>query len=230
MADAAGIGRAMRLDDYRARLAALPEGMAAAIDARWGAPEQDPSLRQGRFMIAGLRLGQVFVGIQPARSLACRGRRITRATTTPSWCRRTATSPSISGCAMCSPSTRWCTSASTATSNGCRARAWRCRETCWPDAILGPLPNVYPFIVNDPGEGAQAKRRTQAVIIDHLMPPLTRAENHGPLQDLERQVDEYYDALLVDARRARVLRAQILATVREQHLVEELALPSATAG
>eukprot|EP01035_Chromulina_nebulosa_P010735 gene10735-14399_t len=89
------------------------------------------------------------------------------------------------------------------------------------------MPNVYPFIVNDPGEGAQAKRRTQAVIIDHLMPPLTRAENHGPLQDLERQVDEYYDALLVDARRAKVLRAQILAAVRAQHLVEELGMPGA---
>jgi len=100
-------------------------------------------------------------------------------------------------------------------------------QTCWPDAILGPMPNVYPFIVNDPGEGAQAKRRTQAVIIDHLMPPLTRAENHGPLQDLERQVDEYYDALLVDARRAKVLRAQILAAVRAQHLVEELGMPGA---
>jgi cobaltochelatase CobN len=46
--------------------------------------------------------------------------------------------------------------------------------------LLGPLPNIYPFIVNDPGEGAQAKRRTQAVIIDHLMPPLTRAETYGP--------------------------------------------------
>lgn len=95
-------------------------------------------------------------------------------------------------------------------------------QACWPDAVLGPLPNVYPFIVNDPGEGAQAKRRTQAVIVDHLMPPLTRAENHGPMQDLERRVDEYYDALLVDARRARVLRAQILAAVRAQHLVDEL--------
>src|SRR6185295_10605954 len=95
-------------------------------------------------------------------------------------------------------------------------------DTCWPDAILGPLPHLYPFIVNDPGEGAQAKRRTQAVIVDHLMPPLTRAETYGPLQDLERQVDEYYEALLVDARRARLLRAGILDRVLEERLHEEL--------
>jgi cobaltochelatase CobN len=76
-------------------------------------------------------------------------------------------------------------------------------QHCWPDALLGPLPNIYPFIVNDPGEGAQAKRRTQAVIIDHLMPPLTRAETYGPLRDLELLADEYYEAQLLDPRRAR---------------------------
>ncbi|MFM9923174.1 cobaltochelatase subunit CobN [Variovorax sp. H27-G14] len=215
------------LAGYRARLAALPQGMADAIDARWGTPEQDPMVRQGRFMIAGLRLGHVFVGIQPARSLAAQG---------------TADYASYHDAELVPPHSylafyfwlrdvfaidavvhvgkhgnlEWLPGKSLALS-----------QTCWPDAVLGPLPNVYPFIVNDPGEGAQAKRRTQAVIIDHLMPPLTRAENHGPLQDLERQVDEYYDALLVDARRAKVLRAQILTSVRAQHLVEELGMPGA---
>ncbi|MFS2128099.1 cobaltochelatase subunit CobN, partial [Pseudomonas sp. Pseusp97] len=97
-------------------------------------------------------------------------------------------------------------------------------EECWPDAILGPLPNLYPFIVNDPGEGAQAKRRAQAVIIDHLMPPLTRAENYGPLRDLERLADEYYDASLLDPRRASELRGDILTLVRETSLDRELGL------
>ena len=55
-------------------------------------------------------------------------------------------------------------------------------ETCYPEAVLGPVPHIYPFIVNDPGEGTQAKRRSAAVIIDHLTPPLTRAESYGPLQ------------------------------------------------
>jgi cobaltochelatase CobN len=100
-------------------------------------------------------------------------------------------------------------------------------QHCWPDAILGPLPHVYPFIVNDPGEGAQAKRRSQAVIIDHLMPPLTRAENHGPMQELERLVDEYYDALLVDQRRAVLLRRQILDCAKGQDLLSELGVDAA---
>jgi len=216
------------LADYRARLAALPEGMAAAIDARWGAPEQDPMLRQGRFMIAGLRLGRVFVGIQPARALGTLDTQGVAdyasyhdAELVPPhsylafyfWLRDAFAIDAVVHVGK-HGNLEWLPGKSIALS-----------QTCWPDAILGPLPNVYPFIVNDPGEGAQAKRRTQAVIVDHLMPPLTRAENHGPLQDLERQVDEYYDALLVDARRAKVLRAQILAAVRAQHLVEELGMP-----
>ena len=53
---------------------------------------------------------------------------------------------------------------------------------CFPEAVLGPLPHLYPFIVNDPGEGSQAKRRAPAVIVDHLTPPLTRAESYGPLR------------------------------------------------
>ena len=71
----------------------------------------------------------------------------------------------------------------------------------YPAALWGALPHLYPFIVNDPGEGTQAKRRTGAVIIDHLVPPLTRAESYGPLKDLEALLDEYYAASGMDRRR-----------------------------
>ena len=77
---------------------------------------------------------------------------------------------------------------------------------CFPEAALGPLPHLYPFIVNDPGEGTQAKRRAQAVIVDHLTPPLTRAESYGRLAELERLVDEYYAAAGGDPRRLPLLR------------------------
>ncbi|MDF5864927.1 cobaltochelatase subunit CobN [Pseudomonas aeruginosa] len=74
------------------------------------------------------------------------------------------------------------------------------------------------------GEGAQAKRRTQAVIIDHLMPPLTRAESYGPLRDLERLADEFYDASLLDPRRAEQLRGEILVLLRDNRLDREIGL------
>jgi len=91
-------------------------------------------------------------------------------------------------------------------------------QECYPEAVLGPLPNLYPFIVNDPGEGTQAKRRSSAVIIDHLTPPLTRAETYGPLKDLEALVDEYYLASGLDPRRLTLLRKHILDLVRAEKL------------
>jgi cobaltochelatase CobN len=102
-------------------------------------------------------------------------------------------------------------------------------RSCWPDAVFGALPHLYPFIVNDPGEGTQAKRRAQAVIIDHLVPPLTRAESYGVLRDLEKLVDEYYQALALDAPRAQVLRREILALVKQTRLSDELGV-AAVAG
>ena len=62
---------------------------------------------------------------------------------------------------------------------------------CAPDAVLGDLPLVYPFIVNDPGEGTQAKRRGHAVVVDHLVPPMARADTYGDLAKLEQLLDEY---------------------------------------
>ncbi|HEV7997619.1 MAG TPA: cobaltochelatase subunit CobN, partial [Stellaceae bacterium] len=80
--------------------------------------------------------------------------------------------------------------------------------------VLPPLPHLYPFIVNDPGEGTQAKRRAQAVIIDHLTPPLTRAGSYGLIAELERLIDEYYEASRGDRRRVAPLAAAILEQAR----------------
>lgn len=81
---------------------------------------------------------------------------------------------------------------------------------CFPEICGGTMPTIYPFIVNDPGEGTQAKRRISATIIDHLTPPLTRAESYGPLKQLEALVDEYYLAAGMDHRRVERLKKDIL--------------------
>ncbi|WP_028224105.1 cobaltochelatase subunit CobN [Paraburkholderia ferrariae] len=215
--------QSLALDDYRRAFSQLPAAAQNALIARWGAPEQDPMVRRGRFMIAGWRCGQVFVGIQPSRS---RGDNTYAnyhdAELVPPhaylafyfWLRGTFGIDAIAHVGK-HGNLEWLPGKSVALA-----------DTCWPDMALGPLPHLYPFIVNDPGEGSQAKRRAQAVIIDHLMPPLTRAENYGPLQDLERQVEEYYEALMVDPRRAKLLRRTILETIVEHRLHEELSMPA----
>ncbi|MFI5924583.1 cobaltochelatase subunit CobN [Micromonospora sp. NPDC051543] len=101
---------------------------------------------------------------------------------------------------------------------------------CAPDAVLADLPLVYPFIVNDPGEGTQAKRRAHAVVIDHLVPPMARAETYGDLAKLEQLLDEYATVQALDPAKVPTVRAQIWDLVRAAELHHDLhteAMPDA---
>jgi len=211
--------QSMSVDDYLSHFQSLPEVCQRAVTEQWGSPEQDPKCRQGRLMIAGIRLGETFIGIQPARGfnmdlqanyhdpdlvpphsyLACYF-----------WLRETYQVDAVIHVGK-HGNLEWLP-----------GKGLGLSESCWPDIALGPMPHFYPFIVNDPGEGAQAKRRAQATIIDHLMPPMTRAESYGELAELENLVDEYYQALGMDTRRETWLREQILEQVKVTHVLDEL--------
>ncbi|KFE56970.1 cobaltochelatase subunit CobN [Pseudomonas syringae] len=215
--------QSMALEEYAAAFEQLPAANRDAVIARWGAPQADPMFRSGRMMIAGLRFGLTFVGIQPARGYQVDASAVYHdPDLVPPhgylafyfWLRKAYGAHAVVHVGK-HGNLEWLPGKGVGLS-----------ETCWPDAILGAMPNIYPFIVNDPGEGAQAKRRTQAVIIDHLMPPLTRAETYGPLRDLELLADEYYEAQLLDPRRALELQRDILKLVRETHIDQELGLDS----
>ena len=213
--------QSLAMDEYWRMFNALPEANRDAVLQRWGTPDNDPMCRDGRMMIAGLRFGLTFVGIQPARGYQVDPSAVYHdPDLVPPhgylafyfWLRNTYGAHAVIHVGK-HGNLEWLPGKGVGLS-----------ENCWPEALLGPLPNIYPFIVNDPGEGAQAKRRTQAVIIDHLMPPLTRAETYGPLRDLELLADEYYEAQLLDPRRARELQRDILQLVRDSHIDRELQL------
>ncbi|HTV23489.1 MAG TPA: cobaltochelatase subunit CobN [Polyangiaceae bacterium] len=216
------------LEEYAAFFAGLPLDLQRAVNERWGAVEDDPRHRDGHLVVSGLELGGTFVGVQPAR-----GYEVDVAATyhdpalVPphgylafyAWLRRVYRAQAIVHVGK-HGNLEWLPGKSVALG-----------PSCWPDAIFGPMPHLYPFIVNDPGEGTQAKRRAQAVIVDHLVPPLTRAESYGALRDLERLVDEYYQASMLDAPRALLLRRDILKLARELNLTRELgAAPRAAPG
>ena len=93
---------------------------------------------------------------------------------------------------------------------------------CYPDLFLGDLPLIYPFIVDDPGEGASAKRRAHATIVDHLPPPMTTAETYGDLEQLERLVDEYYLLEKTDPGRLPLLQEQIRVLLAQANLEGEI--------
>ncbi|MBW3639673.1 MAG: cobaltochelatase subunit CobN [Actinobacteria bacterium] len=90
---------------------------------------------------------------------------------------------------------------------------------CAPDAVLGDLPLFYPFIVNDPGEGTQAKRRAHATVVDHLVPPMARAESYDEMAQLEQLLDEYAQVQAMDPAKLPTIRGQIwdLITAAQLH-------------
>ncbi|MFJ7419621.1 cobaltochelatase subunit CobN [Streptomyces uncialis] len=95
---------------------------------------------------------------------------------------------------------------------------------CAPDAALGDLPLVYPFLVNDPGEGTQAKRRVHATLIDHLVPPMARADSYGDIARLEQLLDEYAQISSMDPAKLPAIRAQIWTLIQAARLDHDLGL------
>ena len=95
---------------------------------------------------------------------------------------------------------------------------------CGPDAALGDLPLIYPFLVNDPGEGTQAKRRAHAVLIDHLIPPMARAESYGDIARLEQLLDEHANVAALDPAKLPAIRQQIWTLMRAAKMDHDLGL------
>ncbi|WP_431190530.1 cobaltochelatase subunit CobN, partial [Bauldia litoralis] len=217
----------LAIADYQAFFDALPEEIREALTERWGAPEDDPHFSDGVFHLAIHRFGNVVVGVQPAR-----GYNIDPKATyhdpdlVPphhylafyAWLRQDFGVDAMVHVGK-HGNLEWLP-----------GKALGLSRTCWPEVALGATPLVYPFIVNDPGEGAQAKRRASAVIVDHLMPAMTRAEIHGPLAELETLIDEYYLAAGVDQRRRDWLENEIITTAERHGLDRDLGLVRDAAG
>jgi cobaltochelatase CobN len=203
----------LQLVDYTAFFGSLPEALRTKVTARWGPPERDPFYRPGEldcgaFRIPVVRFGNLAVGVQPARGYNVDPQTSYHDPDLPpphfylafyAWLRESFRADAVVHFGK-HGNLEWLPGKGIALSTA-----------CFPEAALGPMPHLYPFIVNDPGEGTQAKRRAAAVIIDHLTPPLTRAGSYGPAAALERLIDEYYEAASLDPRRLKILAEEIQA-------------------
>jgi len=190
------------------------------VEKQWGHPNQSPNYRDGSFLIPGVGLGNVFLSIQPSRGYDVDLQATYHSPDLPPtfaylayyvWLQNYFNADAIIHMGK-HGNLEWLPGKSVALS----------KETCFPSTILGGIPHFYPFIINDPGEGTQAKRRTHAVIIDHLIPPMTRAENYGDLLKLELLIDEFYEAALLDPKRGSLIKSKIEELVNTTHLKSDL--------
>ncbi|WP_275558422.1 cobaltochelatase subunit CobN [Streptomyces sp. 5-6(2022)] len=217
--------------DYRRWYATLPQELRDAVEEHWGPPpgemfvdtSRDP---EGEIVLAALRRGNLLVVIQPPRGFGENPIAIYHDPDLP---------PSHHYLAAY----RWMATPRADGGFGADAMVHLGKHgnlewlpgknaglsaACGPDAALGDLPLIYPFLVNDPGEGTQAKRRVHATLVDHLVPPMARADSYGDIARLEQLLDEYAAISAMDPAKLPAIRAQIWTLIQAARLDHDLGL------
>jgi len=207
------------LPAYRRWFDALPGTLREAMTEAWGEPPGNLYVHGGEIALAALRFGNVVLMIQPPRGFGENPVAIYH-------------DPALAPSHHYLAAYRWLETEFQAhavvhlgkhgTLEWLPGKGIGLAADCAPDAVLGDLPVVYPFIVNDPGEGTQAKRRAHAVIIDHLVPPMARAETYGDLARLEHLLDEYATVQALDPDKTPALRTQIWTLIQSAQLHHDL--------
>jgi cobaltochelatase CobN len=209
---------------YRRWLTRIPNELSRRIDSHWGKPPGELYTDDGHIVLAALRFGNVVMMIQPPRGFGENPVAIYHDPELP---------PSHHYLAAY----RWLDEEFGAdaivhlgkhgTLEWLPGKGLGLSAECAPDAVAGEIPLVYPFIVNDPGEGTQAKRRGHAVIVDHLVPPMARADTYGDMAKLEQLLDEYATVAALDPVKLPVVRSQIWSLVRAAQLHHDLGVEQA---
>jgi len=209
------INQTLSVEKYAEYFSNLPLNIQTKITERWGEYAQ-----KNIFPVSGQQFGNIFVGIQPSRGYDLDPSLNYHAPDLEPthqylafyfWLKYIWQADAIVHVGK-HGNLEWLPGKSVALSN-----------ECFPEIALTEIPHFYPFIVNDPGEGSQAKRRSHAVIIDHLTPPLTRAELYGDLQQVENLIDEYYQAESLDPARLPVISDRLLKLINNTNLPTDFA-------
>ncbi|SEG97995.1 cobaltochelatase CobN [Nonomuraea solani] len=207
--------------DYERWYRTLPATLREEMERHWGPPPGELFVHEGDIVLAALRAGNLVVMVQPPRGFGENPIAIYHDPDLP---------PSHHYLAAY----RWL-----AAGFGAHAmvhvgkhgnlewlpgKSAGMSAACGTDAAIGDLPLVYPFLVNDPGEGTQAKRRAHAVLVDHLVPPMARAETYGDIARLEQLLDEHATIAAMDPAKLPAIRAQIWTLIQAARLDHDLGL------
>ena len=208
----------LMLDEYRRLFSKLPETAQAQVAQAWGEPEADPAARDGELHLRFLRSGNFVIAVQPDRGSSHDRKASYHDPDLPPrhayiafylWL---AARASVDAMVHLGPH---------GTLEWLPGKAVALSRTCFPAMLTGAVPVIYPFIVNNPGEAAAAKRRLGAVTIGHLTPPLMTSGAHGAAAELEHLIDEFAAADGLDRRRTALLRRDILERADAEGLLEE---------
>jgi cobaltochelatase CobN len=212
-----------RLDSerYCRWFSGLPQKLRQDIVATWGQPPGDLYLDGNDIVVAGLSLGNVFVAIQPPRGFGDNPVAIYHDPELPPTHHYLATYLWLDQVFGCDAVVHL---GKHGTLEWLPGKALALSDACAPDAALGSVPLFYPFVVNDPGEGEQAKRRAHAVIVDHLIAPMMRAETYDELAQLEQLLDDYAQVETLDPSKLPAITGQIWELLQQASLDSDLGI------
>ncbi len=214
-----GAAGQIQADDYRSWFNQWPQGVQTALQEAWGDPPGQMYRHNGSVAIAGLQFGNVFVGIQSPRGFGENPVAIYH-------------DPDLAPSHHYLGTYHWLKHVFQAdaivhmgkhgTLEWLPGKGIGLSASCYPDVALGDMPLIYPFIINDPGEGTQAKRRAHAIIVDHLIPAMMRAETYNDIARLEQLLDEYYQVQTLDPSKLPVIQTQIWELIVQAELHHDL--------
>lgn len=183
----------VHVDQMNAHLSELPEAIQGRQAGSWGSPPGDVFGHEDQLAISGLRFGNVFFSLGPPRGVLekLRNEDIHDPTIVPPyhylehyrWLRETFKAHAIINLGT-HGTTEWLPGKATGLSN-----------ECYPQIVQGHLPNIHPYIVNNPGEATAAKRRTGATLIGHLPAPTRDAGLTTDVAVIEQAVADFHDAV-----------------------------------
>jgi cobaltochelatase CobN len=199
----------------------FPAKVVQEMTEAWGEPPGQVYRTNGSLAIAGIDLGNVFIGLQPPRGFGEHPIAIYH-------------SPDLAPTHHYIAYYRWIRDVFKAdamihvgkhgTLEWLPGKGIGLSEACYPELALSDVPLFYPFIINNPGEGAQAKRRTHATIVDHLIPAMTTADSYGDIARVEQLMDEHYQCQTLDPAKLPLLEAQIWELVKAAELNRDLGI------
>jgi cobaltochelatase CobN len=199
----------------------LPVALQQKIEKQWGPAPGISYIHNGHIAFAGLEYGNAMVALQPPRGYGMDPDAIYHQPDLPpthhyhafyKWLRNDWGADAIVHVGK-HGTLEWLPGKSIGLS-----------ENCFPDAFLADMPLFYPFIINDPGEGSQAKRRAHAIVVDHLTPAMTSADSYGQLAMLTQLVDEYYQVETLDPSKLPLLQHQIWNLIKQTNLDKDLSV------
>ena len=194
------------------------------MEDSWGEPPGTISVDSGKFVIPGIVNGNIYIGFQPLRGMAEQMEAVYH-------------DPVVPCTHQYLEFYRWLKNdfrtnvvfhiGTHGTLEWLPGRNHGLSSKCFPDLVLDGIPHIYPYIIDDPGEGVQCKRRSEAVLIGHMCPTMTRAGTYDDISSIELPLQEYFKAKgTTSGERVEALLNQVLEGIRRADMFEELGMPT----